>query len=181
MRPTVGTLHNNKFFVCRWTTTRYAALSACSRRTRAHSCRLSQTRTVITPFIIIIIIINLLLLFIHYVIRQHIKHTKHIKIARPKKYVPTTTFCTIFYSVFLLPFTVNKVMYNWQSALHDCLLKLRLRRGDWNCGSGKCDTGKIARVENAGVSRMERQPEIKLRQSLATSLYLSLFFGLNKL
>ena len=27
----------------------------------------------------------LLLLFIHYVIRQHIKHTKHIKIARPKQ------------------------------------------------------------------------------------------------
>jgi len=38
------------------------------------------------------------------------------------------------------------------------------RRGDWKCGSGKCDTGKIARVENAGVSGMERQPEIILRQ-----------------
>ena len=37
--------------------------------------------------------------------------------------------------------------------------------GDWKCGSGKCDTVKIARVENAGVSRMERQPEIILRQS----------------
>ena len=36
--------------------------------------------------------------------------------------------------------------------------------GDWKCGSGKCDTVKIARVENAGVSRMERQPEIILRQ-----------------
>jgi len=51
--------------------------------------------------------------------------------------------------------------------------------GDSKCGSGKCDTGKIARVENAGVekkrekiagvenagvSRMERQPEIILRQ-----------------
>ena len=41
---------------------------------------------------------------------------------------------------------------------------LRLKRGDWKCGSGKCDTGKIARVENAGVSRMERQPEIILRE-----------------
>ena len=50
--------------------------------------------------------------------------------------------------------------------------------GDWKCGSGKSDTVKIARVENAGVekreqiagvenagvSRMERQPEILLRQ-----------------
>ena len=34
---------------------------------------------------------------------------------------------------------------------------------------------QIAGVENAGVSRMERQPEIILRQSQVTSLYLSLF------
>jgi len=26
-------------------------------------------------------------------------------------------------------------------------------RGDWKCGSRKCDTGKIARVENPGVEK----------------------------
>ena len=36
--------------------------------------------------------------------------------------------------------------------------------GDWKRGSGKCDTVKIARVENAGVSRMERQYENILRK-----------------
>jgi len=33
-----------------------------------------------------------------------------------------------------------------------------------HCRSGKYDTGKIAEVENAGVSPMDSQPENKLRQ-----------------
>ena len=41
---------------------------------------------------------------------------------------------------------------------------LFLDGGDGKCGSGICDTVKIARVENAGVSRMERQREIILRK-----------------
>jgi len=35
---------------------------------------------------------------------------------------------------------------------------------DWNCGSGKWDTGKIARAENAGVSHMQREPDIMWRK-----------------
>jgi len=38
-----------------------------------------------------------------------------------------------------------------------------VQRGDWKCGSGKCGTGIIARVGNAGVRPMDRQPENKLR------------------
>jgi len=38
----------------------------------------------------------------------------------------------------------------------------------------------IAGVEKAGVDRMERQPEIILREPEVTSLDLSLFFWLNK-
>jgi len=36
-------------------------------------------------------------------------------------------------------------------------------------------------MENAGVSRMERQPEIILRKPYVTSLDLSLFLRLNKM
>jgi len=32
------------------------------------------------------------------------------------------------------------------------------------CRSGKCDTGKIAGVENAGESPMDSQPENKLKE-----------------
>ena len=65
---------------------------------------------------------------------------------------------------------------------NDHLSALLTDRDDWKCGSGKCDTVKIARVENAGVSRMERQREreIILRKPKVTSLYLSLLFWLNK-
>ena len=35
------------------------------------------------------------------------------------------------------------------------LLTSQFLPGRLKCGNGKCDTGKIARVENAGVSRME--------------------------
>jgi len=35
--------------------------------------------------------------------------------------------------------------------LSELFISLTSRRGDWKCGSGKCDTVKNARVENAGV------------------------------
>ena len=38
---------------------------------------------------------------------------------------------------------------------------------------GSCGASENAGVENAGVSRMERQHEIILRKSSVTSLYLS--------
>jgi len=39
-----------------------------------------------------------------------------------------------------------------------------VERGDWKCRSKKCETGKIAGVENAGVSAMDGQSENKLKQ-----------------
>jgi len=45
----------------------------------------------------------------------------------------------------------------------------RLKMREW-----KIDTGKIGRVENAGLSRMERQPDIILRQPLTDFVILVL-------
>jgi len=39
----------------------------------------------------------------------------------------------------------------------------KMNWGDWKCGSGKCDTGKNAKLENAGVDSRSG----KCRSSLA--------------
>ena len=67
------------------------------------------------------------------------------------------------------------------------------QRGDWKCGSGIYDTGKIARVENAGVenagvdsrggkcrSKSYGTPTRDYIKKTSSSLDLYLFFWLNK-
>ena len=67
-----------------------------------------------------------------------------------------------------------KMRYRQNCKGRKCSRQQRLKMQEWK------KQEYIAGVENAGVNRMEQQPEIILRKPQVTSLDLSLFFWLNK-